>query len=65
MDQVIAPTVPRDTTTDIASGYMNPDAEKLLEKPHLYGLDGENSIRYDIPPYIYINLYLTKANLLM
>lgn len=39
VDQVIVPTVARSAANvTVAAGFINPDAQKLLLKPHFYGL---------------------------
>lgn len=45
VDRVITPTYPRgvDLAT-INTAYLTPDAQKLLLKPHYYGLEGPHSI---------------------
>ncbi|KAK8394216.1 hypothetical protein O3P69_006417 [Scylla paramamosain] len=45
VDRVITPTVPRGIDfSQIDSIYLNPDAQKLIEKPRYYGLEGSLSI---------------------
>lgn len=45
VDRVITPTVPRGVEfSQIDPVYLNPDAQKLIEKPRYYGLEGPTSI---------------------
>lgn len=45
VDRVITPTVPRGVDlSQIDTGYLNPDAQRLIEKPRYYGLEGPTSI---------------------
>ncbi|XP_045125590.1 fasciclin-1-like isoform X4 [Portunus trituberculatus] len=45
VDRVITPTVPRGVDfSQIDLMYLNPDAQKLIEKPRYYGLEGPLSI---------------------
>ncbi|KAK7083683.1 hypothetical protein SK128_014628, partial [Halocaridina rubra] len=45
VDQVIAPTIAKAApNTPVTAAYRNPDAQKLLKKPNLYGLVNQHSV---------------------